>query len=274
VPLEQWLPDATLQASAAENNLAETAFFVSEGAAYALRWFCGHAPLASAYVIFRFLDTRCEQVDFRTLKAGTLSVKRQGDAFAMDFPSRPAGPVTAPATLAAALGKPPALVLAARDDLAVYERAEDVAALTPDFAALARLDRFAELRRCRAETASISCRASSRRRKARRGSGDRLLALHADALLGDAARQDAARGAADVAPRRRADLHARRRARGHGRALRALSRGRDHPLGAHSETTEAPFSPMCEADPHRFRSVATVCCRRAARHRSRESPAP
>ncbi|HKW54995.1 MAG TPA: PhzF family phenazine biosynthesis isomerase, partial [Stellaceae bacterium] len=102
VPLEQWLPDATLQAIAAENNLAETAFFVPEGAAYALRWFtptvevdlCGHATLASAYVIFRFLDTRREQVDFRTLKAGTLSVKRQGDALAMDFPSRPAKPVT------------------------------------------------------------------------------------------------------------------------------------------------------------------------------------
>lgn len=151
VPLGQWLPDATMQAIAAENNLAETAFFVREGDDYALRWFtptvevdlCGHATLASAYVIFRFLDPRREQVDFRTLKAGTLSVKRQGEALAMDFPSRPAAPVTPPETLAAALGKRPAAVLAARDYLAVYEQTEEVAALSPDFAALARLDRFA-----------------------------------------------------------------------------------------------------------------------------------
>ena len=151
VPLEQWLPDATLQAIAAENNLAETAFFVPEGAAYALRWFtptvevdlCGHATLASAYVIFRFLDPRREQVEFRTLKAGMLRVTRDGDVLALDFPSRPPEPITAPATLATALGKAPAAVLAARDYLAVYERSEDVAALAPDFAALARLDRFA-----------------------------------------------------------------------------------------------------------------------------------
>jgi PhzF family phenazine biosynthesis protein len=151
VPLEQWLPDTTLQAIAAENNLAETAFFVAEGTAYALRWFtptvevdlCGHATLASAYVIFRFLDPRREQIDFRTLKAGMLRVTREGEVLALDFPSRPPEPVTALAPLAAALGKAPAAVLAARDYLAVYERAEDVAALTPDFAALARLDRFA-----------------------------------------------------------------------------------------------------------------------------------
>jgi PhzF family phenazine biosynthesis protein len=151
VPLEQWLPDATLQAIAAENNLAETAFFVPEGATYALRWFtptvevdlCGHATLASAYVIFRFLEPRREQVAFRTLKAGMLRVTREGEVLALDFPSRPPEPVTAPATLAAALGKAPAAVLAARDYLAVYERPEDVAALAPDFAALARLDRFA-----------------------------------------------------------------------------------------------------------------------------------
>src|SRR5579883_3238463 len=63
VPLQEWLPDATMQAIAAENNLAETAFFVPEGGGYALRWFtpavevdlCGHATLGSAYVIGRFI---------------------------------------------------------------------------------------------------------------------------------------------------------------------------------------------------------------------------
>src|SRR5437868_4790537 len=66
VPLEEWLPDATLQAIAAENNLSETAFFIRQGETYALRWFtptvevdlCGHATLASAYVVFHFLEPK------------------------------------------------------------------------------------------------------------------------------------------------------------------------------------------------------------------------
>src|SRR5260221_11036584 len=142
-----------MQAIAAENNLAEPAFFVREGEGYALRWFtpavevdlCGHAPLASAYVILQRLEPRRAEVAFRTLRAGTLRVKRQGDALAMDFPSRPAEPVTASAALTAALGKAPAAVLAARDYLAVYEQPEEVAALAPDFAVLARLHPFAAI---------------------------------------------------------------------------------------------------------------------------------
>jgi PhzF family phenazine biosynthesis protein len=148
VPLEAWLPDATLQAIAAENNLAETAFFLRETKDYALRWFtpaveidlCGHATLASAHVIFDRLEPQRRDVSFRTLKAGTLTVTRQGDELAMDFPARPPRPVAAPSGLAAALGAPPSEVLASRDYLAVYGRQADVAALRPDFAALARLD--------------------------------------------------------------------------------------------------------------------------------------
>ena len=151
VPLETWLPDATLQAIAAENNLAETAFFLRESPDCALRWFtpavevdlCGHATLASAHVIFERFEPRLEKVAFRTLKAGTLTVTRQGEELAMDFPARPPRPVAPPSGLAAALGAPPAAVLAARDHVAVYERQADVAALRPDFAALARLDCFA-----------------------------------------------------------------------------------------------------------------------------------
>ena len=151
VPLETWLPDGTMQAIAAENNVAETAFFARDGADYAIRWFtptvevdlCGHATLASAHVIFRILEPSRAQVIFRTVKAGTLVVSRQGDDLALDFPARPPQAVAAPPALAAALGRAPFAVLAARDYLAVYEREEDVAALAPDFAALARLDRFA-----------------------------------------------------------------------------------------------------------------------------------
>jgi PhzF family phenazine biosynthesis protein len=150
-PLEQWLPDAAMQAIAAENNLAETAFFVREGDGYALRWFtpeveidlCGHATLASAHVICEFLDRGRRDVAFRTLKAGVLTVTREGDMLAMDFPSRPGKPIASPRGLAQALGRAPKEVLAARDVMAVYESAADVAALTPDFAALKEIDYFA-----------------------------------------------------------------------------------------------------------------------------------
>ena len=150
-PLDAWLPTEVMQGIAAENNLAETAFFVPEGEGYRLRWFtptvevdlCGHATLAAGFVIFRWLAPSREDVVFHTEKAGQLRVRRSGDLLALDFPARPPEPCSAPATLAAALGKKPKSLLAARDYLAVYDSAEDVAKLTPDFPAVAALDRFA-----------------------------------------------------------------------------------------------------------------------------------
>jgi predicted PhzF superfamily epimerase YddE/YHI9 len=147
-PLETWLPEAKMQAIAAENNLAETAFFVREGGDYALRWFtptievdlCGHATLASGYVVFRFLEPQRETVSFRTLKAGTLTVSRRADMLVMDFPSRPATAVEPPPGLLAALGGTPREVLRARDHLVVYDSAAEVSALTPDFAALTKAE--------------------------------------------------------------------------------------------------------------------------------------
>src|SRR5258708_38194056 len=119
-PLEAWLPDEVMQAIAAENNLSETAFFVAEGTGYQLRWFtpvaevdlCGHATLASAHVIFRFLRPELREIAFETQQAGTLTVTRDGDLLALVFPSRPPSPCAAPAGLTAALGGAPAAVLA------------------------------------------------------------------------------------------------------------------------------------------------------------------
>ncbi|MBV9825700.1 MAG: PhzF family phenazine biosynthesis protein [Alphaproteobacteria bacterium] len=150
-PLAAWLPDATMQSIAAANNLAETAFFVAEGEGYRLRWFtpttevdlCGHATLASAYVVFAFLAPWRRQVTFQTQQAGPLTVSRAGKQLAMDFPARPPAPCAMSEALAAALGRPPAALLAARDYLAVYDSAAEVAALRPDFAAVAALDKFA-----------------------------------------------------------------------------------------------------------------------------------
>jgi PhzF family phenazine biosynthesis protein len=150
-PLETWLPDDVMQGIAAENNLSETAFFVPEAEGFRLRWFtpsvevdlCGHATLASAFVIFTVLQPALSRVVFRTMQAGDLAVTRDGELLALDFPARPPQPCAAPPGLPAALGRAPRAVLAARDYLAVFDSAEEVASLAPDFAALARLDRFA-----------------------------------------------------------------------------------------------------------------------------------
>jgi PhzF family phenazine biosynthesis protein len=150
VPLDSWLPDNVMQAIAAENNLAETAFFVAEGENYGLRWFtptvevdlCGHATLASAHLIFSKLSPGREEVHFMT-RSGKLSVTRQGDLLALDFPARPPEPCPTPPGLEDALGKAPAAVLAARDYFFVYERESDVRDLKPDMSKVAALDRFA-----------------------------------------------------------------------------------------------------------------------------------
>ncbi len=152
-PLETWLPDATMQAIAAENNLSETAFFVRDGGDYTLRWFtptvevdlCGHATLAAGHVVFRFLEPRRETVSFRTLKAGTLAVSKRADMLVMDFPARPASPADPPQGLLAALGGAARDVLQARDYLVVYDSAAEIAALKPDLAALAKVDCWAAI---------------------------------------------------------------------------------------------------------------------------------
>jgi predicted PhzF superfamily epimerase YddE/YHI9 len=152
-PLETWLPEKTMQAIAAENNPAETAFFVREGRDYALRWFtptvevdlCGHATLAAGQIVFRFIEPERDSVSFRTMNAGALVVSRRGEMLALDFPARPAVPVDPPPGLLAALGGASREVLRARDDLVVYGSAAEVAALDPDLAALAKVDCWAAI---------------------------------------------------------------------------------------------------------------------------------
>lgn len=149
-PLEQWLPDATLQAIAAENNLPETAFFVRNAGGFDLRWFtpavevdlCGHATLASAHVLFHRLGHTGPRIDFQT-RSGLLSVSRSGDLLALDFPSRPPESCAVHTDLVRALGRVPAAVLASRDYMVVYGSEEEVRALKPDMALLANVDRFA-----------------------------------------------------------------------------------------------------------------------------------
>lgn len=149
-PLETWLPDTVMQAIAAENNLAETAFFVENDGRYGLRWFtpvcevdlCGHATLASACVLFNSLNLRGDSIRFDT-KSGELIVRRDGDRFIMDFPARTPGPIEPDPLLVPALGGKPVEILAARDYLVRYQSEAEVRALSPDMEALKRIDRFA-----------------------------------------------------------------------------------------------------------------------------------
>jgi len=150
-PLDRWLPDAVMQAIAAENNLAETAFFVPRGELFDLRWFtptvevdlCGHATLATGFVLMTKLEPQRRRAVFHT-RSGALTVERDGDLLTMDFPAQRPLPIDPPAGLADALGSRPTEVLSALGThlVAVFDSAAQVRALAPDFSAVARLDCF------------------------------------------------------------------------------------------------------------------------------------
>jgi predicted PhzF superfamily epimerase YddE/YHI9 len=147
VPLESWLPDATMQAMAAEHNVSETAFFVPDGAGqWHLRWFtpqvevplCGHATLATAFILATELGAT-GPLRFRTA-SGILGVAREGARFVLDFPvDRPVRAPRPPPGLAAALGAVPREVWKARDWICLFDSAVTIRALTPDHARIAGL---------------------------------------------------------------------------------------------------------------------------------------
>lgn len=154
ISLEKWLPDATLQGIAMENNLAETAFFIpaqpGDPVDFHLRWFtpeiemdlCGHATLAAAHVLMRHLGYEKKQVRFAS-QSGPLAVDREGERLVLDFPARPPEPRDVTPAFAEALGALPKELHLARDWLAVYENEEAVRGLRPDFAKVAGLGAFA-----------------------------------------------------------------------------------------------------------------------------------
>jgi len=147
-PLQAWLPDEVLQKIAAENNLAETAFFAREGGGYRIRWFtpavevdlCGHATLAAAYAAFAFEGHQGDVIEFQS-RSGLLRVRKDGDRLVLDFPSDPPVKVQAPPGLAESLGLGPAEVWKGRSDyLLIYGREGDVARMAPDFRRLDEVD--------------------------------------------------------------------------------------------------------------------------------------
>ena len=149
-PLQEWLPDETLQAIAGENNLSETAFVVPGGTRYAIRWFtprhevplCGHATLASGFVILNILQPSVDSVEFDS-PSGPLSVRRAGDQYTLDFPSiqteRCPSP---PKEIVSGLHSSPQEVLSSIGDpnyLVIFETEDQVRHEKPDLAMLEKL---------------------------------------------------------------------------------------------------------------------------------------
>ena len=138
--LEQWLSDDVMQNIAVENNLSETAFTVKEGDYYRLRWFspggeidlCGHATLATAFVLMNYINDQLTEVTFQTL-SGPLTVKKQAHLYEMDFPTIAIEPYELRDDMIEAIGVKPIEVYKGRDLIFVLDSEETVKNLTPDF---------------------------------------------------------------------------------------------------------------------------------------------
>ena len=140
IPLTEWLDDELLQAIAPENNLSETAFFVPQGEGFHLRWFtpayevalCGHATLASAFVLMTILEPERRTVTFAS-KSGPLSVTRADSGFVLDFPATALAPMAELEGLREALGVTVVQTWrAGSDTLVVLEDEAAVLATAPD----------------------------------------------------------------------------------------------------------------------------------------------
>lgn len=147
-PLDTWLTNQEMQNIALENNLSETAFFVPEGNGFYIRWFtpndevalCGHATLASAYVIFEKLGFKGEEIKFNCLSSELL-VRKNGNGLMMDFPALPYQTIDYSTELQKLNLKKPQHVLKSQFDLMfVYEHENEVSEANPDLDAVAQLD--------------------------------------------------------------------------------------------------------------------------------------
>jgi len=147
-PLDEWLPDELMQQLGMENNLAETAFFVKQDdGSYHIRWFtptvevalCGHATLASAYILFNELGYTDDVIRFQS-KSGELIVTRNGDMITLDFPANPPKPIETPEYLMEGLKITSGEVLfGGWDYVVVLDSQEAVEKLDPDFLTLAKV---------------------------------------------------------------------------------------------------------------------------------------
>jgi PhzF family phenazine biosynthesis protein len=153
VPLQSWLDEKLMQQIAMENNLSETAFIVpsdsGDEASYQIRWFtpsveidlCGHATLASAYIVKTFLEPHVQEVTFTTQKAGELKTYIKDGKYTLDFPARMPSSTKVPEELMVGLGISAAVeILKSKSYFVVLPNEEAVKNLEPDFSVLKKLD--------------------------------------------------------------------------------------------------------------------------------------
>ncbi len=143
VPLHEWLPEAVMQNIALENNLSETAFFVWEDDHYKIRWFtptievplCGHATVASSFVIYNFLKPGLKEIQFQS-KSGKLTVTKTDNLIELNFPANKPEPVNPPQNLLDAVPIRPKEVLYNKSYLAIFDNEQTVRNMEPDIPAL------------------------------------------------------------------------------------------------------------------------------------------
>jgi len=150
--LNEWLPDDILQNIATENNLSETAFLVKRDTYYDLRWFtptvevelCGHATLASAFVLFEKAEQTINKMSFKTV-SGIMTVSKESDLLCLDFPSRPVAPCPIYQTFINSFNISPVAVYKAIDFLVLLDSEETLRNIRPDFVALKQIKTEAKL---------------------------------------------------------------------------------------------------------------------------------
>ena len=145
--MDHWPPEKSMMKLAMENNLSETAFAVKETNGYRLRWFtpdvevdlCGHATLATAYVIANFVETNAAAIHFQTL-SGQLIVTKNGELYEMDFPAYALKPVPVTDAIAEALQARPLEAFLGRDLLCVMADENQIFGAKPNQSKLLALD--------------------------------------------------------------------------------------------------------------------------------------
>ncbi len=145
--MDAWPPAEKMQALVKKNNLSETAFLVKEAPGYRLRWFtpeneevlCGHATLASSFVMLNYYEKEKDSVRFFT-RSGVLTVTRTGGLYEMDFPVYPQREIPVTDEMEAAFGFRPVKALLGPDLVCVFADEEEIRRMTPNQALLWNLD--------------------------------------------------------------------------------------------------------------------------------------
>lgn len=148
-PLKEWLPDDIMLAIAAENNLAETAFYVPVDDSFEIRWFtpytevdlCGHATLASAFVLCNYEDYPENSINFYSPRSGSLPVTVLEDKFILNFPKDQFSEIELTQELRSATNQKPLAAFKGKTDyMLVFEKQEEIARMEPDLPLIAKLD--------------------------------------------------------------------------------------------------------------------------------------